>query len=205
MSDRPPRDSDDLSLGGLVDEVVSQVRVALDEADVTSHRSRALLLDGLRDVLGALDPASLVRPDRTPPAGAPDVSVVDGGRAEDAPPTEGARPDLRVADPAEAGSGPEPAEVPRVVPRVIVHRPPDPAHDRLPRLRLAAGSWTTVFRGSTPRPYRLHAGASAVTVRLDERSVDQLPAGGSLDVEAAVVQATVDDGEAVLRYERLPS
>ena len=106
MSDRPPRDPEDLTLGGIVDEVVSQVKVALDEADVTSRRSRDLLLDGLRDVLEAIDPASVrgqgdpAPPDQPPPV-PPDVEVVEGGRAEDAPPTQGPRPDLKVAEPEQ--------------------------------------------------------------------------------------------------------
>lgn len=203
MSDRPPHNPDDLTLGGLVDEVVSQVRVALDEADVTSRQSRDMLLDGLRDVMQALDPGSLVRPKGAEaPDEGPDVSVVDGGRADDAPPTDGPKPDLKVAEPA--ADSPEP-EQPRVYTRVTVHKakPPTDGH---PRLTLEEGAtWRSLFRGSTARPYRLTAEQGSVRVSLDGMPADTIPAGSSLDVEASVIQVAAEGGAARVRYERLPS
>lgn len=210
MSERPPRTPDDLSLGGIVDEVVSQVRTALDEADVSGRQGRDLLLDGLRDVMQAIDPASLVRaghaaapPDPSP---APDVTVVDGGRSEDAPPTPGPKPDLKVATDA----APEPSS-PRVYTKVTVHKSAAsssaPRDDR-PGLNLPASGdtpeWRSLFRGSTARPYRIIAEEGRVSVRLDGEDADTVHPGASLDVEARVIQVAAIDAPARVRFERLP-
>lgn len=215
MSDRPPHNPDDLSLGGLVDEVVSQVRVALDEADVTSRHSRELLLDGLKDVFQAMDPGSFIRPrESEASAPSPDVTVVDGGRAADAPPTDGPRPDLKVAEPdakeepaesSEASSSPEPKVVTRVTVRDLGTRG---AHDPRPRIQLAASAddadWRSLFRGSVARPYRISVTAGTVRVSLDGLPADTVHRGASLDVEAKVIQVAAMNGEAAdLRYERL--
>lgn len=218
MSERPPRDPDDLSLGGIVDEVVSQVRVALDEADITGIQSRELLLDGVRDVMQALYPSSVSRSPAGPTPGPPDVSVVDGGRADDAPPSPGERPELRVAAPepdaaaeSEASDAEGTPDQPRVVTRVKVHQAqPKPIPDRQPRVQLIgtdaeAPQWRSVFRGATPRPYRLTAETGVVRVSLDGMPADLVPAGSSLDVEAQVIQVCTQDPVATLRYERLPS
>jgi hypothetical protein len=217
MSERPPREPDDLSLGGLVDEVVSQVRVALDEADIAGAQSRELLLDGVRDVMQALYPSSVSRSPSGPTPGAPDVSVVDGGRAEDAPPSPGERPDLRVAAPeADPAAESRAAETdgtqdqPRVFTRVKVHKTqPKPVPDRQPRVQLRgtdaeAPQWRSVFRGAIPRAYRLTAETGVVRVSLDGMPADEVPAGSSLDVEAQVIQVCTQDPVATLRYERLP-
>jgi hypothetical protein len=211
MADRPPRNPDDLSLGGIVDEVVSQVRVALDEADVTGRHGRELLLDGLRDVLHAMDPASVVRSTdakRKPKStDVPDVTVVDGGRADDAPPTEGQKPDLKVAEP----DSPDPVEdTPRVYTRVTVHKAQKTAPpDGLPRVELHpttdTDTWRSLFRGAVPRPYRLTVEKGRVRVSLDGMPADVIGPGASLDVEAAVIQVSLDgETPAAVRYERLP-
>ena len=218
MSDRPPHDPDDLSLGGLVDEVVSQVRVALDEADITSRHSRALLLDGLKDVFQAMDPGAFIRPRESDVSGpSPDVTVVDGGRAADAPPTDGPRPDLKVAEPdsAEEVSAPsassdssastEPKVVTRVTVRDLGTRG---TRDPRPRIQLAASGdaadWCSLFRGSVARPYRISVAAGTVRVSLDGLPADAVHSGASLDVEAKVIQVAAMNGEAAdLRYERL--
>ena len=194
MSDRPPRDPDDLSLGGLVDEVVSQVKVALDEADVTAGRSRDMLIDGLRDVLEAMDPASLKRRGATP-----NVEVVKGGRADDAPPTEGPKPDLKVAE----SEDPDAAASPQVVTRVVVKKS-TPAGDGRPRVNLPeGGDWRSLFRGTVARAYRLHAVKGAVRVQLNGMPADVLEQGDALDVEARVIQVASRDGAAVVAYDRL--
>jgi len=209
MSDRPPRDPNDLSLGGIVDEVVSQVRDVLDEADVTSRRSRDMLLEGLRDVLVAVDPASLYRAGPRPADRAPDVEVVDGGRPSDAPRSEGPKPDLKVAEPLEeAGEdAPEPSDAsgqaqPTVVTRVVVRK--SAPRDGRPRVRLPeGGDWRSLFRGSEPRPYRLTAEKGAVRVQLDGLPADLLAEGDTFDVEARVIQVSARDAAAVVVYDRL--
>jgi hypothetical protein len=215
MSERPPRDPDDLSLGGLVEEVVSQVRGALDEADVTSRHSRDLLLDGLRDVMQTLDPGVLVGARAaSSESEVPDVTVVDGGRAADAPPSEGPRPDLKVADPVSMGSSAEEdaSEVPtpKVYTRVTVHTPSTPTSDGQPRVELDAASegapeWCSVFRGSIARPYRITAERGVVRISLNGLPADTVRAGSSVDVEARVIQVSAADAAATARYERLPS
>jgi hypothetical protein len=215
MSERPPRDPDDLSLGGLVDEVVSQVRGALDEADVTSRHSRDLLLDGLRDVMQTLDPGMLVGARAaSSETEVPDVTVVDGGRGADEPPSEGPRPDLKVAEPVSAGStaaGDTPeASTPKVYTRVTVHTPATSTSDGQPRIQLSAASggtpeWRSVFRGATARPYRITAERGVVRISLDGLPADTVRAGSSVDVEARVIQVSAADDAATARYERLPS
>lgn len=218
MSDRPPQNPDDLSLGGLVDEVVSQVRVALDEAEITSRHSRELLLDGLKDVFESMDPGAFIRPRETDAsAPSPDVTVVDGGRAADAPPTDGPRPDLKVAEPdsadeepeSSASTGPSAAPEPKVVTRVTVRDLGSRgARDPRPRIQLAASAddadWRSLFRGSVARPYRISVTAGTVRVSLDGLPADTVHSGASLDVEAKVIQVAAMNGEAAdLRYERL--
>jgi len=215
MSKRPPRDPDDLSLGGLVDEVVSQVRGALDEADVTSRHSRDLLLDGLRDVMQTLDPGLLggARVGSSE-SEAPDVTVVEGGRTADEPPSEGPRPDLKVAEPVSAesttaGDATE-AATPKVYTRVTVHTPPTTTADGQPRVQLSPSSdgtpeWRSVFRGGTARPYRITAERGVVRISLDGLPADTVRAGSSVDVEARVIQVAAADEAATARYERLPS
>jgi hypothetical protein len=212
MSDRPPHSPEDLTLGGLVDEVVSQVRGALDEADVSSRGAREMLLDELKDVFQALDPGSLLRPQSAPSAdGAPDVTVVDGGRAEDAPPTEGPKPDLKVAhpEPTEDASVEDVPSKPRIYTRVTVH---DTAAmktaDRRPVIELdpskEADAVRSLFRGTVSRPYRIAVETGRVRVSLDGMPAEVVRAGDSLDVEASVIQvAAVGDARAVVRYERL--
>jgi hypothetical protein len=209
MSDRPPRDPDDLSLGGLVDEVVSQVKVALDEADVTAGRSRDMLIDGLRDVLEAMDPASLARKRRPT---APDVEVVQGGRSDDAPPTEGLKPDLKVAEPEEvaetedvaAPNNQDTTASPKVVTRVVVKKSTPSAGQGRPRVHLPeSGAWRSLFRGTVARAYRLHAVSGSVRVQLNGMPADVLEEGDSLDVEARVVQVSARDAAAVVAYDRL--
>jgi hypothetical protein len=203
MPDRPPRDPDDLSLGGLVDEVVSQVKVALDEADVTAGRSRDMLIDGLRDVLEAMDPASLARKRRQT---APDVEVVQGGRSDDAPPTDGLKPDLKVAEPEEV-AGPKnqgASAAPKVVTRVVVKKSTPSAGQGRPRVHLPeSGAWRSLFRGTVARAYRLHAVSGSVRVQLNGMPADVLEEGDSLDVEARVVQVCARDAAAVVAYDRL--
>lgn len=93
MSDRrPPEDP--------WSEVLDQVEDALVEAGIGAEPERGALLDGVRS---ALD--SLVGLDTSQDIG-PEVVVVEGGRGEHEPPTEGAVPPLRVADPP-AAEGPQ--------------------------------------------------------------------------------------------------
>ena len=214
MADRPPDSPDDPTLGSLVDEVVSQVRGALDEVDVSSRGVRELLLDELRDVFEALEPGVFRHP-QTPPSddGSPDVTVVDGGRADDAPPSEGPRPDLKVAepDPTPASSVEEEAPRPRVYTRVRVHQAETPKmRDPRPMVELdpsrEGDTWRSLFRGAVARPYRLAVETGSVRVSLDGMPTEVMRTGDNLDVEAGVIQvAAVGDARAVVRYERLPS
>lgn len=212
MSRRSSGDPDDLSLGGLVDEIIDQVKVALDEAEVTSRQSRDAMAEGLRDVLGALDPASLRRSARSAARAEaherpePDLDVVDGGLGEDSAHREGPAPDLRVVPEPEDAHQQGVSEDPRVVTRVVVKaagaagRPvvalPDPAQD---------SAWRSIFRGTTARPYRLQTLSGTVQVCLDGVPAETLAAGDTLDLEAARIQVVGVDGPAQVAWERLPS
>ena len=97
--EKPPGD------GTIWGEVLDQLTDALDQANLTDGSMRNVVVDGVRDALSALtgmgfpldpDSESAPRSDE-----GPDITVVEGGRTEDTPASDVARPDLRVADPIE--------------------------------------------------------------------------------------------------------
>ena len=86
MAERPPSDSDDTWA-----DVMKQVHDALDEAQIDGESLRKSLMDGVKQALESLDDF-LVEPP-TPDSAEPDervpVVVVEGGRTDDQPITEG--------------------------------------------------------------------------------------------------------------------
>lgn len=180
---RPPR--------GPWGDVLDQVRDALDDAGVGAGQVRDELIRGVRDTLDALQPP----PTATEP---PDVSVVDGGRADDAPPSGSPPPDLRVAKP----------EAPPAV-SVAVRRAATIARSDLSAtgvFAVADGDTQTLFRAAAAHPYRVACDRGAVRVALDGAPSVTVAAGQTCDVTARVVSVrATTPGGAAGRYARLPA
>jgi len=97
--EKPPGD------GTIWGEVLDQLTDALDQANLTDGSMRNVVVDGVRDALSALTGMGFpLEPDsESAPRSeeGPDITVVEGGRTEDTPASDAARPDLRVADPID--------------------------------------------------------------------------------------------------------
>lgn len=216
---RPPRDPDDL------DDMMDQVSEALDELEVVDGDDREALLGSLREVLGALGGLPLrgvevhaVLPEAAP-AERPSVRVVEGGLAADASPTEGARPELRLADedcadPDTHPTAPDPdlggpggeSSTPGV--RVLrFARGNDEIGEPLGSISLrpheGAELGQVLFVGSRPRAYRVRCTAGALTIHAGRAVVATLAPGQTMDVEARRIRVSARE-PAEGRYLRLP-
>ena len=97
MAERPPSDSDDAWA-----DVMKQVHDALDEAQIDGESLRKSLMDGVKQALESLDDLLLDEQQSTPNSAAEEervpVVVVEGGRTDDQPITEGDIPQLHIAE-----------------------------------------------------------------------------------------------------------
>jgi hypothetical protein len=158
-------------------DVLDQVEEALDELDVKSGPARDALISGVRAALEGIQPWD----------GEPPVRVVDGGLDEDDPPVERERPDLRVAADVESdvdedttplgGDGLRRVRVVRVG-----------AEGGEGRILVVPGDWQTVFRGRSPRVYRIRCDRGAFRIEVDGDAMDEVQAGQSADVEGALLR-----------------
>lgn len=213
MSDeQPPRDPQDT----VVDEVIAQVQRALDEAQVSLGPAREQLRAELtaafrmvgRDLTGRSAPS-------TPE---PELSVVEGGREADAPPTEGPGPELTVAEGTAGEGAPEESERPAgptpgvrwVMRRASRGGGVGTETSRVPgKLRLTPPSdgddgWQTLFRAAEPRAYRIHCDAGELEVAIDGLPGERVRSGCSMDLEARLVRVRARPGGSVsARYRRL--
>ncbi len=172
------------------EEILSQVNDALriqGFGDLPEDQQQALR-EGLDEALGRLAHSSS-------PAVSANVTVVEGGRDEGAPPSGGKRPDLRVAPSPTAAADPDL----EVVSRVRVVRLDELRRDLRPaaaqgqiRLDPEGAVRQTLFRGEVPRPYRLHCEVGKMRVSLDGQPAETLGAGQSLDVEARLIRVSAD-------------
>lgn len=189
-------------------DVLDQVREALDDAGVGAGEVRDELVRGVKDALHTLQG----RPDeppqgQDPPAASPDVTIVPGGRADDAPPAPGSPPDLRVAPPESAATPVSPSV------SVSVRRARAPT--ALSPTDLSAtgvfsvpadGSTQTLFRSDRAHPYRVVCDSGGLRISLDGAPADSLVCGQSMDVYARLVRVRADhDDGATGRYVRLPA
>ncbi len=192
-----PQPPDDTHGGdALIGDLLQQVSDALDEAELKDGAVRQALLDGVRDAFTSIS------------GDGPTVTVVDGGRMADTPPTSGERPELRIATPAEDD---EPESEPPVTTRVRVLRGPRSRPVRLVgRIAVAPqgtdGDQQTIFRGEQARPYRLICDRGTLQVELDGMPSERLGAGQSLDAEARMIRVVgAADEPSQGRYARLLS
>jgi hypothetical protein len=176
------------------DDVVSQVADALADLNLTDGPLRSALLDGLRSALDQVGGGL-----GTPPApSVPEVVVVEGGRAADAPPSLGQRPELRVADDPTEEDVPEVRTHVRVV-RVGADQEPIEEPDWLSipishegRIRVGEpttqAGWQTVLRAQSVRAYRLNCERGALEIFLEGEAAERLAAGQTVDVEAQLIR-----------------
>jgi hypothetical protein len=155
--------------GDTLDEVLTQVQRALDEAGVTGATLQGALLEGVRQAMETLE-------EPAPADGRPRMTVVDGGRGRG------------------AGEPPEEPEEPRV--RVKVLRSAA-TEGEAPRRRADVGQvWLdgegctqqTLFHGAAARAYRVHLERGRARLSLDGMPAEEIAAGQSVDVEAALIR-----------------
>lgn len=193
---RPPEDE-------RFSDVLQQVSDALRALGVSDENTQSALLEGVRDAL-----RSITDPDR--PDTRSRVVLFDGTGARDLPDDdedsaeEG--PDLRVVNTEEAE---------RILDRqqgvqVRVLEPPPRSRPLSAEGRIHAGwsegerPWQTVYRGDSPRPYRLACDDGAFELAVDGMAVERVSAGQTVDVEARVIRVrAVHHLGATGRYLRL--
>lgn len=200
-----PTDDQDPAWGDLRD----QVERALAEAGLAREGLDEAVLEGVRQAFQALDELTGVASGRSAPSSGeeagPEVHVVEGGRDDDTDlPEDRDRPDLRIApEPEEAAGEAAPGATGgvRLQPegdgpdvRVTVHRlgAGDTVRraTRVPDVRrrgailVAAGEGQTLYRGQTPRLYRITCTDGALRVEVEGVPTETLRPGQAVDIEA---------------------
>ena len=136
------------------------------------------------------------------------MTVVDGGRPDDAPPSKSGRPDLRVAGQEEEGetdddAGPAPSVKVRVLRPSELGRKPDVARtDALQHgiVELAAaGERQWIYHGSAPARYRVYCTSGKMALPAGEERILIGP-GQSTDIEAKELCATAEAPGTAGRY-----
>lgn len=201
MSKRPP-DDEDLILQALLEQVQNAFSEN-DSSDDEDNVQQGLMVgvcDSLRALMGISD------------FNEPKVTVVDGGRSPDEPPTERERPSLRVAsvnedletDEQEASENDKQDELrPKVKVRVL--RPEDlftaqrdvvkPKAGRISLKNEGDSQW--VLQGKSDFVYRLFCQSGHLIVVFDDQETD-LQADQSIDVQGSkikVIAQTATEGE----------
>ena len=174
------------------DDVLSQVRQALEQLDVGSPESRDALVDGVRDALGKMKDnfGDVLQPQQ----GRPDLRVIsddDDEEEEDTvPASPSSKPDPHVTV-RWVGSEQEYRErtldgVGRIV---VPGEPEDPTE-----------AWQTVFKGTAPRAYRLEVTEGVLEIVADDEPVARLHPNQTTDVEASTISVRGIGGPATGRY-----
>jgi hypothetical protein len=193
------------------DEVLRKVEDALDHLRLGDGPTKDALLSGVRAALEELEPDALgveleaTLSDLDP---SPAVHVVDGGRDPEGPPSPGSRPDLRVADPSAAdapgsdlheesllsGMGFD-DESPSVRVVRVTRRTEGASHHTGTVSLSSPDAWQTVFRGATPRRYRIRCDSGAIHVALDGALVEELQPGQTSDFEGTLIRVIARSSE----------
>jgi hypothetical protein len=167
------------------DDVLSQVRKALDDLDLGSASTRDALVEGVREALGSVQDAL-----RPTPEGKPDLRVVPDEHDPDADPTE---PKVTV----------------RWVNKSVPASPPVPEDDWLGAIVVPGGAedavenWQTVSHSHEPRPYRLRCTGGTLEVLADGAPIARVAIGQTVDVEASSIRVRGVGGPAHGTYDRL--
>jgi len=207
-------------------EVIHQVLDALDDGGVSDGPTRDALAEGVRQALESLDSGVdldvQILGEGFSVTDAMSVEVVDGGRDEDTPRTEGETPELRIADTEEVDipSSPQPGpsragDAGEMFTHVQVIRPQPGStqgrHRPLPGLSEAGwiqvtgdhgdeAAWQTLYRGLKPRLYRVACSTGTLDVTVDGEAIERLREGQSIDVEGHAIRVTTSGDEALGGY-----
>jgi hypothetical protein len=199
-------------------DVIDQVLSALGDANIKDGPTRETLAAGVREALESLqdgvgiDVEILGSELFDMGAGvdsATNIEVVPGGRESDEPKSEGVKPELRIAEPDDtAVTETESAGVsdsgPILTHVKVLHsgaRSAGVQGKKIPGLSdagwihvapggAAQSEWQTVYRGLSPRLYRIACAQGCLDVTVDGESVERLVAGQSIDVEGAAIRVT---------------
>jgi len=196
MSEKPPGDDDPWKA------VLDQVEVALGSMNLRSGSLGDALMEGVRDALSGGFNLDAEVDEGAPPH----VVVLDGGKPDDATdeaPMPDTAPDLRVVNSDTDPSSPA-HEVqsavsfhPEVSVRVLRGAPATTAPAGSGQLRLSdAGAWQTVFRGATPRAYRVGCDTGVLHIALDGELVEEILPGQDIDLEGKLIRAQSGEGAA---------
>ena len=174
------------------EDIVDQVRSALENLDIGTGDTRQALLDGVRDALGRVregvdDMVSSVVVERRDTDGPPDLRVVDPEASETATPD--------IEDPIRSAVHVQWLGADRRGGTIAI---PNPGTDD-------AAAWQTVFHGREARPYRLSCALGLLEVAVDGESIARMQVDQTLDVEAASIRVRAVDGAAHGSYVRLSS
>jgi len=185
----PPDDENPEELKGLFTDLSKE----LENAGFIDHSIRDELLSGIQDSLRSLFGEIEHEPQ---------VTVVDGGRTHETPPSDKKKPDLRVAHFEESQSIEEQKkdfsyDSSNVSVRVI--RPTElfsslksPAEEsdtvRPGRISLAsADAKQTIYIGSSDRTYRVHLHEGKVAIFVNSTQIATMSSEQSLDIEGAEI------------------
>jgi hypothetical protein len=201
---------------------MKQVEIALDEARIDGVAIRDSLIRGVREALGTLE--SVLEPVGSVEEETPEVVVMDGGRSEDQPASEGEPPDLRLAheEQSESSSDASPSSETSSSPvnttvrvfRTGIGSPAgtgvlgaSPGLSEAGRIRIeegAADAGQTLYRGTETRSYRLHCELGRMRILLEGQPVETLLPGQSIDVDTPLLRVlSVDGGTVQGRYIRI--
>ena len=191
------------------DEVLRQVEDALEHLRLGDGPTKDALLSGVRAALEELGPDALgvELEAKISDLDIPSVRVVDGGRDPEGPPSPGSKPDLRVADPSAADApvgdlGQEGSdslgfdtESPSVRVVRVTRRAEGVSHKAGSVSLSSPDTWQTVFRGTSPRRYRIRCDRGAIHIALDGALVEELQPGQTSDFEGALIRVIARSGE----------
>lgn len=195
----PPDDLDDL---------LAQLGVVLDSMSVPSGPDREELLRGVREALHAAGLGNGIAEGFGDGfAEGPSVTVLEGGKRDDAGQQSRQGPHLEVLP------DPPTDEVPKAGAGVRVF-----TMDELGRvfggtgrstrrgdgaIAVDGGAWQTVFRGPEPRAYRVWCDQGCLDLAVDGVKVERLSPGQSIDIEAGLIRVTSEEALSKGRYARL--
>ena len=199
-------------------DVIDQVLDALDDANVSDSATRDALAEGVKAALESLDTGvgldvqiigeGFPSPTNEPP----NVEVVTGGRSDDEPPSEGEKPELRIAldAPEDTDQDPPFADQPPVFARVnVIENKRRQQPSAIPGLEESGwihvnasgppeAKWQTVYRGHRLRLYRIACSKGTLDVTVDGEPIERLMPGQSIDTEGRAIRVTTTEKDGAL-------
>ena len=190
MSQKPPDDEDPI-----FETIFEQVKNAFSETNVGPFdATNEDVLSGIRDSLKNLLHV-------TRPTVEPHVTVVEGGRSMNTPPTEGEKPNLFVAESTDDLEEDTPnVSVCVLQPEEVVNLP------FFSKSSLSSGKIRLVdfeerqliYQGRKPYCYRIHVQKGQMALHVDKALIAIMKAGQSIDVEAERIEVIATSPEVSL-------